>query len=589
MDQTTNITITFIFAIITGALAAIVTHRLGRTGSESISRAADARIAEKEMAHAELRTEVSGLRIAAEKDRTEGANRIEVLQNQLREAVEVRAKLEGAGDSLEAIKGQLETKDKEIAVQAERITNLSSELARHKSSTEDASRAKDEAIAAKTAEVERLIQEKDASTVAQIADLKAFCERELAGKEESSDRALDALRAHCDEQLSEKEAHVLEQRHMLEQAEKKLTETFDSLSVKALTTVSEQFMKTAKATLETVQTEAKGDLKLKQQAIEEMLKPVSESLLKLQSQHEEMEKKRVSAFDAIEKGIQTISQETDHLANALRKPFTRGAWGEMNLKVILDNAGLTEGVHYDLQDSTEDHEGTRLRTDVIIHLPNGRDFIIDSKAPLESYWDGMNAADEATRLVKFAAHAKLVREHIKRLSTKSYWSRYKAAPDCVVMFVPTEGAYQAALEADPALLTDAHSGRIYLANPMTLVNMIHVTAYVLKEETLKQNAHEVQVTAAELYDRLSKFVGKFADLGRNLRITVSKYNEAVGSLDGRVLPQARKFNELGAGTKGDLPEALAVEIEPRFLTCQEARDSQEPELVLAGHSKGGSN
>jgi DNA recombination protein RmuC len=222
---------------------------------------------------------------------------------------------------------------------------------------------------------------------------------------------------------------------------------------------------------------------------------------------------------------------------------------------------------------------------VIIHLPNGRDFIIDSKSPLDSYWDGMNAQDEATRLVKFAAHSRLVRDHVKRLSSKGYWTRYKASPDCVVMFIPTEGAYQAAIEADRSLLTDAHKSRIYLANPMTLVSMIHIAAYVLKEERSRQNASEIQASASELYKRVSKFVGDFAAVGRNLRLSVQSYNTAVGSLDGRVLPKAREISRLGAGSGAELDDVVNIEISPRELTSQEARElpvSAEPAEGLEG-------
>ena len=550
MNQT-EILIIVVSTIFAAAIAALVTWMFAKTKLTAGEQASSLLISEKEDSLVGIRTELAELKKSADKERGDAKAEIDQLQTQLRDSIAAQSRLEGAGESLDAIKAQIRDKDQTISGQSERITTLSSDLAKFKTEASEAIQAKSDAIAEKDSQVAKLIEEKERSTAAQIVEIKAA----------------------CDQQLADKDQHLEEQKRLLAEAEKKLTETFDSLSVKALTAVSEQFMKTAKATLETVQTEAKGDLNLKHQAIEEMLKPVAESMAKLQKQHDELESKRVSAFDAIEKGLLTISKETDQLANALRKPSSRGAWGEMNLKVILDNAGLTEGVHYDLQHSTEDDEGARQRTDVIIHLPNGRDFIIDSKTPLESYWDGMNCEDEAPRLIKFANHAKLVRDHVKSLSTKGYWSRYKAAPDCVVMFIPTEGAYQAAIDADPTLLTEAHKGRIYLANPMTLVNMIHVTAYVLKEDMLKQNAHDVQVAAAELYERLTKFVTKFADLGRNLRISVGKYNEAAGSLDSRLLPQARKLNELGVGAKDELPEVPTLETNPRPLNSPEAVES----------------
>ncbi len=522
VEQLTLIIILAAAAVI-AAVAFFVTRSQNRVQIDSLRTY----IAERDAQIAGLRAEADSMRSMAEADRTSLSQKLDQVESELRFAISEKSRLEGEATSLDHVRQELVARATEVGELHEQVLSLSDQLARAQSEAAEAARAKVELLEAK-------------------------------------DRECRAL-------LTEKETHIDEQKRLLAAAETKLAETFDSLSIKALTVVSEQFMKTAKATFEAVQTDAKGDLKLKQQAIEELLKPVAESISKLQTQHEDLEKRRISAFDTIEKGFAAITRQTDQLANALRKPISRGAWGEMNLKTILDNAGLTQGVHYDLQDTTDADEGGRLRTDVIVHLPNGRDFIIDSKAPLESYWDGMNCELEAERKVKFEAHGRQVREHIKRLASKAYWSRYKTSPDCVVMFLPTEGAYQAAIEADPALLTDAQSRGIYLANPMTLVNMIHVTAYVLQEESLKQNAHEVQSAATELYDRLSKFVVKFADLGRSLRISVTKFNEAAGSLEGRVLPQARRMSALGIGGSKSIDSVSEIDSEPRSMTTPELR------------------
>lgn len=495
-------------------------------------------------AQAELLATSKEAELRTEQVRIEAKKESDALRSELQLLAAAKAKLEGEATTAEALTLQIAAKEEQLEALRVSLTETREALATAETRVTEVQKATDEAISAKEESTRLQLEEKE--------------------------RSLQA-------QLDEKQKSIDEQKALLAQAEAKLSETFDSLSVKALTTISEQFMQTAKATLETTQEQASGDLKLKQQAIEEMLKPIQESLAKVQAQHAELETKRTSAFDAIEKGLATISQEADQLANALRKPTARGAWGEMNLTTILTNAGLVEGVHFDLQDTTEDDEGSRLRPDVIIHLPNGRDFIIDSKAVIDNFWDGMTAQDEATKAEKFKAHAKLVRNHVKQLSSKGYWLRYKAAPDCVVMFIPTEGAYQAALEADPTLLTDAHASRIYIANPMTVVNMIHVTAYVLKEESLKQNAHEVQLAASELYDRLAKFAANFDDLGRNLRITVDKYNKAAGSFERRVLPQGRKVSSLGAGNGSELAEPRMLDAIPNALACAEARDHEPDE------------
>jgi DNA recombination protein RmuC len=523
-------------AVVMSALGYLVLRALVKAKSELL----ETQIAERDKTLNDTRAEILSIRSNYEEQLQQLSGKLDNLERQLLDTTAEKARLQGQMENTDQLRSRVEV------LTAER-DSLGRQLERARTAAEEAERAREEAVAAKTREAQRLIEEKESSLQAQLA---------------------------------EKDRHIEEQKRLLAEAEKKLAETFDALSMKALKSVTEQFLETSKAVLATAQKEAKGDLELKQQAIDSMLKPVAESIAKLQAQHEDLEKKRLSAFDQIEKGLATISRETGQLANALRKPTTRGAWGEMNLETILTNAGLVQGVQYDIQDSTEDVEGERRRTDVIIHLPHGRDFIIDSKAPLESYWDGMNSDDETMRIEKFAAHARLVREHVKRLASKTYWSRYKSAPDCVVMFIPTEGAYMAAIEADPSLLTDAQKSRIYLANPMTLVNMIHVTAYVLKEETLKQNAHEVQESAVELYERLKIFVGKFAEVGRNLRITVGKYNESVGSLEGRVFPQARRIHALGAGKAGELPPASVVEDAPREFVAPEARQIPDTQPSL---------
>ena len=259
--------------------------------------------------------------------------------------------------------------------------------------------------------------------------------------------------------------------------------------------------------------------------------------------------------------MKRLSDGTGQLANALRKPATIGGWGEDMLTRILENAGFIEGVHYDVQHSTDDGEG-RLRADVVVHLPQGRDFVIDCKAPLDAFSEGMNAPDEEVRRERFGQHARLVRDHVKQLSSKAYWERYPSA-DCVIMFLPTDGAFLAAVEADPSLVGDAHKSKVYIANPSTVMSMVHVTGYVLRQERLHETAQEVQAAATELYRRLGKFTKDMSNMA------VGNFNTAVGALDSRVLPQARKMNELGGG--GDpVADIALVESAPRPLASPEA-------------------
>lgn len=481
---------------------------------------------ERDRQSAALKVELNDLKAATESERRDFNLKIELAHAELRKVVAEKARLEGELSGLHSLEQSLKEREQELSELRQKVLTLTADLNRVQEEVENAHRTGEQLIAAKEQE--------------------------------------------CKAILAEKEAHIEEQKQLLANAESRLKEAFASLSVNALTTVSKQFIENAKATFETVRTDVKGELRLKQQDIEKTLKPVAEAIAKLQAQHDEIEKRRIADINKIENGFASITRQAEQLANALRKPNSRGAWAEMNLKTILDNAGLTQGVNYDLQDTTED-DGVRQRTDVIIHLPNGRDFIIDSKAPLECYWDGMNCENEEEKKAKFSAHARQVREHVKQLASKAYWSRYKTSPDCVVMFLPTEGAYMAALESDPALLTDAQAQRVYIANPMTLVNMIHVTAYVLQEESFKQNAHEVQAIASELYDRLHGFVQKFQSVGSSMLTTVKKYNQAVGSLEGRVIPQARKMNALGIGGNKMIDSVNEVSMLPRSLATAESK------------------
>ncbi len=454
-----------------------------------------------------------------------------------------KGKLAGELTTVDALRTEAAAKDRKADELNQRIVVLEAAKADLEQVARSAEASKRDALAEKERSVQALLE----------AQNDAFRAR-LYEKE----RALEGL-------LQEKDLAIAQQRKLLTETERILSEKFAALSVESLKSASEDFLRLANERFDKAGEVSKAELEKRQTAIDEMLKPVTETLEKLAKQHQEMESKRISAFDSIEKGLITLSSEADQLANALRKPTSRGAWGEMNLRVILENAGLIEGEHFVLQDTTSDDAEGTLRADVVVHLPQGRHLIIDSKTPLEACWEGMNATDEAVRREKFALHARLVKEHVRKLSSKSYWSRYPSSPDFTIMFVPTEGAYQAAVEADRTLIAEGQKSRVYITSPMTLMTMIHAIAFVLQEERLAQNAQLVQETAAELYRRLATFISHVEKLGRNLRLTVDNYNNAVGSLDGRVLPMARKMNSLGIGGGADVADVAQVEAVPRVV------------------------
>lgn len=452
-----------------------------------------------------------------------------------------KSRFEGEATVLVTLRSEALSRDRKLDATGERIIALEAAKADLEQQVKASESAKFQALEANDRFVVERLNAMDAANQAQLTE---------------KDKALEAV-------LKEKDRAIQEQKTLLVETERIMTEKFSALSLDSLKAASEDFLRLASERFDRAGEVSKAELEKRQQAIDELLKPVAETLDKLGQQHQVMEERRVSAFDSIEKGIRTLSSEADHLANALRKPTSRGAWGEMNLQVILENAGLIQGEHFVLQDTTSDDEAGRARTDVLVRLPQGRHLIIDSKTPLEACWEGLNATDEAVRRERFSAHARLVREHIKQLSSKGYWTRYEASPDFTIMFVPTEGAYQAALEADGTLIAEAQKSRIYITSPMTLMTMIHAIAFVLREERLAQNAQQVQETAAELYRRLAKFIEYVEKMGRNLRLTVDNYNNAVGSLDNRVLPTARKMNAFGIRGGADLSDLPEVDAIPR--------------------------
>jgi DNA recombination protein RmuC len=232
---------------------------------------------------------------------------------------------------------------------------------------------------------------------------------------------------------------------------------------------------------------------------------------------------------------------------------------------------MVEGQHFDVEDSTEDADGTRRRADVVIHLPHGRDIIIDAKTPLEAFTDGMNATDEGVKRERFAHHARLVKNHIQHLSSKKYWERYGKSADFVILFLPTEGAYQAAIQADPSLMDEGQTAKVYLANPVSVMSMVHLAHTTWKQKEFVESAELVRTHAAELYKRLVTFMSHMQSMGSNLQRSVNSYNAAVGSLEVQVLPAGRRIKELRATEAAEIETTLPITTEIRALVSPESR------------------
>lgn len=349
--------------------------------------------------------------------------------------------------------------------------------------------------------------------------------------------------------------HAEENLQFAQKTHEELKEAFKALSHDALEKNNRSFLDLAKTSLEKFQEGAKSDLQQRQETIKEMVKPVKETLGKLDSQ--------VHALMGAKK---ELTQETANLVKALRTPIARGRWGEIQLRRVVEMAGMLN--HCDFYEQNVG-DGGALRPDLIVKLPGGRQVVIDSKVPLESYLDAVQTDNEAIREAKFKDHARLIRSHVAALSKKSYHQHFSPTPEFVVLFLPSETFFSAALQYDPTLIELGADHGVIIATPTTLIALLRAVAYGWKQESLSKHAEEVSALGHELYKRIVDMSSHFSKMGRSLSSAVEAYNKGVGSLESRVLVTARKFQEMGAAaSKLDLDAAEVVEKTPRELQNQ---------------------
>ena len=384
---------------------------------------------------------------------------------------------------------------------------------------------------------------------------------------------LAAAEARADEQAKAAE----EKLELVADTRGFLARELKAMSADALGESNRSFLELAAAKLETIQERAQGDLDARRRAVDALVQPIGDQLVKVDGKLGELELKREHAYAALDTQLKRLVEtdlpllhgETAKLVQSLRQPAARGRWGEVQLKRVVELAGMLEHCDFVEQQSADGGDG-RLRPDLVVKLPRGRQIVVDSKAPLAAFLDAHEAADDDARAVHFARHAKLVRDHMTALGRKAYWETFTPSPDLVVMFVPGETLYSAALTSDPELLEFGAGQKVLLAGPTMLIGLLRAIALGWREEALALNAQEVAELGKQLYERLGKLAGHWTEVGARLGKAADAYNASVGTLETRVLVTARKFPELGVAVEGEEIEAPApVDTLPRAVTAPE--------------------
>jgi DNA recombination protein RmuC len=387
-------------------------------------------------------------------------------------------------------------------------------------------------------------------------------------------------------ELTSERASLEKERALLEQTRAALSDSFKALSADALKSNNQAFMDLAKSTLESFQQGARADLAARQTAVDQMVQPIKESLSKVDSKLGEIESERISSYAALNEQLKglvdthlpVLRSETANLVKALRQPTVRGRYGEVQLKRVVEMAGMLDHCDFVEQESQRTDDG-RLRPDVIVKLPGGRNLVVDAKTPLSAYLEAIETNDETLQRTLVARHALQCRNHIAALGRKAYWEQFTPTPEFVVMFIPGEVFFSAALQEDPTLLECGVDEKVILATPTTLIALLRAVHYGWRQERLTQNAEEVAKLGKELYDRIRTLSGHWSEVGDRLGRAVEAYNRSTSTLESRVMVSTRRFKDLKVACDSDIVPLKQIEVIPRLV--------QQDELSPGGMCAGG--